>query len=77
MVSETILVNPSYGAFLFAKSLTYYFNDNFIGNPISCHPKHREMTARYLHKNTTSVKVKITWGIANSQCIQFNQMTYF
>lgn len=26
------------------------------GNPISCHPNHREETAKYLHKNTASVK---------------------
>lgn len=27
------------------------------GNPLACHPKHREATASYLHKNTQSVKV--------------------
>lgn len=29
------------------------------GNPISCHPNHREETAKYLHKNTESVKVRL------------------
>lgn len=29
------------------------------GNPIACHPKHREITSKYLHKNTASVKVSI------------------
>lgn len=29
---------------------------NLMGNPLYCHPKHRQATARYLHKNTTSVK---------------------
>lgn len=28
------------------------------GNPIACHPSHREETARYLHKNTASVRVR-------------------
>lgn len=28
----------------------------FIGNPIAHHPHHREETAKYLHKNTASVK---------------------
>lgn len=29
--------------------------DLIAGNPISCHPNHREETAKYLHKNTASV----------------------
>lgn len=28
------------------------------GNPISCHPNHREETCKYLHKNCASVKVR-------------------
>lgn len=30
---------------------------SLIGNPLACHPKHRQATSRYLHKNTASVKV--------------------
>ncbi|XP_063697255.1 serine/threonine-protein kinase 11-interacting protein isoform X2 [Culicoides brevitarsis] len=29
---------------------------NLSENPLSCHPKHRQATARYLHKNTSTVK---------------------
>lgn len=34
------------------------------GNPISCHPCHREETVRYLHKNVVSVKVGINTFIS-------------
>ncbi|KAH8307860.1 hypothetical protein KR059_001139 [Drosophila kikkawai] len=29
---------------------------NLQGNPMACHPKHRQATAQYLHKNCASVK---------------------
>uniref|UniRef100_W4VR35 Putative serine/threonine-protein kinase 11-interacting protein n=1 Tax=Corethrella appendiculata TaxID=1370023 RepID=W4VR35_9DIPT len=29
---------------------------NLLDNPLAYHPKHRQVTARYLHKNTSSVK---------------------
>lgn len=29
------------------------------GNPIACHPNHREETCKYLHKNVASVKVSL------------------
>lgn len=31
---------------------------SLIGNPLACHPKHRQATSRYLHRNTASVKVR-------------------
>lgn len=32
---------------------------NLQGNPLHCHPKHRQATARFLHKNTSTVKVRV------------------
>jgi Leucine-rich repeat (LRR) protein len=32
---------------------------NLKGNPIECHPKHRQVSSTYLHKNTSSVVVRI------------------
>lgn len=31
---------------------------NLLGNPLSCHPKHRVATSRYLNKNAASMKVR-------------------
>lgn len=30
---------------------------NLSGNPLACHPKHRQTTAQHLHPNTTSGRV--------------------
>lgn len=40
--------------FIFSGNLSLFFW--LTGNPIYCHPNHREETAKYLHKNTSSVK---------------------
>jgi Leucine-rich repeat (LRR) protein len=34
---------------------------NLKGNPMSCHPKHRQVSAAYLHKNTSSGVVSFEW----------------
>lgn len=43
---------------------------NLLGNPLACHPKHRQATSRYLHKNTSSIKVS-TKPNANVSMLKF------
>lgn len=40
-------------------TLTSLLYLNVIGNPLACHPKHRAVTAKYLHKNSAGVKVSL------------------
>lgn len=45
-----------HGALLPLTALISLQELNLSENPLSCHPKHRQATSRYLHKNTSTVK---------------------
>ncbi|CAD7085916.1 unnamed protein product [Hermetia illucens] len=53
-VSDNCLLDHSY--LLPVSTLVALRYLKLSGNPLACHPKHRQMTARYLNKNTTSTK---------------------
>lgn len=46
------------------------------GNPIACHPNHREETCKYLHKNVASVKVRVAPKIDSCTLTGFCYLLY-